>query len=165
MHRVFSSGRHSVGVWGALSIHGLGPLLRVEGRFNASAYGDILEDVLIPYALEGPFPDGCFVFQHDRSPVHMAKAVQRLMDRVAITQLEWPARSPDLNVIENIWGLMKRRMSARRSPFRNGDALWTAIEAEWNDLRQDPHLVESLYSSLPKRMEAVIAANGEAIRY
>ncbi|KAG0435929.1 hypothetical protein HPB47_018237 [Ixodes persulcatus] len=38
-----SSGRCSVSVWGALSKDGLGPLVRLDGRFNSAAYMDVIE--------------------------------------------------------------------------------------------------------------------------
>ncbi|KAG0434048.1 hypothetical protein HPB47_019386 [Ixodes persulcatus] len=58
--RVASSGRCSVSVWGALSKDGLGPLVRLDGRFNAARYIDVVETVLLPYVMDGPFSDGYF---------------------------------------------------------------------------------------------------------
>ncbi|KAH7983294.1 hypothetical protein HPB52_010664 [Rhipicephalus sanguineus] len=44
-----------------------------------SKYANIVEYVLIPYALDGPFPDGHNYYQHDLSPVHTAKRVKQLI--------------------------------------------------------------------------------------
>ncbi|KAG0414638.1 hypothetical protein HPB47_008198 [Ixodes persulcatus] len=71
--RVASSGRCSVSVWGALSKDGLGHLVRLDGRFNAARYMDVAETVLLPYVMDGPFSDGYFYLQQDRSPIHMAR--------------------------------------------------------------------------------------------
>ncbi|KAH7982417.1 hypothetical protein HPB52_004688 [Rhipicephalus sanguineus] len=35
---------------------------------------------MIPYALDGTFPDGNFLFQQDLSPVHTAKIVEELLN-------------------------------------------------------------------------------------
>ncbi|KAK8787356.1 hypothetical protein V5799_022868 [Amblyomma americanum] len=75
IQQVAASGRCVVSVWGALSQQGLGPLHRIDGTLTADKYQDIIEQVLIPYTLDGPFPDGCFLFQHDRSPIHTARYV------------------------------------------------------------------------------------------
>ncbi|KAM7290631.1 putative nuclease HARBI1 isoform X1 [Ixodes scapularis] len=80
MQRVASSGRCAVSVWGAMSKDGLGPLVRLDGRFTAEAYSGLIDTVLLPYALDGPFGDGFFYFQQDRSPVHMAAAVTRCLE-------------------------------------------------------------------------------------
>lgn len=47
-------------MWGAISKDGLGPLVRLDGRFNAATYKDLLDTVMLPYALDGPFRDGVF---------------------------------------------------------------------------------------------------------
>ncbi|KAL3192337.1 hypothetical protein MRX96_059150 [Rhipicephalus microplus] len=67
---VGASGRVSVNVWGAITYAGLGPLFRIPGRLTAEVYDEITDDVLLPFAINGPFPGGCFYFQHDGSPVH-----------------------------------------------------------------------------------------------
>lgn len=66
---VGASGRVSVNVWGAITYAGLGPLFRTPGRLTAEVYNEIIDDVLLPFAINGPFPGGCFYFQHDASAV------------------------------------------------------------------------------------------------
>ncbi|KAH7932509.1 hypothetical protein HPB52_024293 [Rhipicephalus sanguineus] len=67
---IFSSGRCSVSVWGAMTKEGLGPLVRIRGPFTTAAYCDVLQHVFLPYVLDGPFEDGIYFLQHDRSPIH-----------------------------------------------------------------------------------------------
>ncbi|KAG0414676.1 hypothetical protein HPB47_008168 [Ixodes persulcatus] len=67
---------------------GLGPLVRIDGRFNAPAYCDMIEQTLLPYALDGPFPDGVYLLQHDRSPIHTARKVDKLLEARGVRQLE-----------------------------------------------------------------------------
>ncbi|KAG0421146.1 hypothetical protein HPB47_002962 [Ixodes persulcatus] len=50
---VDSSGRCFASVWGALSKDGLRPLVRLDGHFNATAYMDLVETVLLPIRSEG----------------------------------------------------------------------------------------------------------------
>lgn len=165
VYRVQQSGRQSVSVWGCLSAQGLGPLVRIQGKFSSESYKEIIASHLVPYALDGPFPDGCYHYQHDRSPVHMSAAVQKEMEALGIHQLVWPPHSPDLNIIESVWGILKAKLSARRQPLRSAEALWEAVNAEWNTLQYDHTLVRNLYASLPRRMRAVIETNGKPTRY
>jgi transposase len=43
----------------------------------------------------------------------------------SVALLEWPAKSPDLSPIEQIWGLIKSRL--RWQHFPNAGALFAAI--------------------------------------
>ena len=44
-----------------------------------------------------------FILQQDICSIHVSKLMKEWMAKVNMTTLEWPARSPDLNLIENIW--------------------------------------------------------------
>ena len=46
----------------------------------------------------------------DNAPVHRAHTVKNHKDQNEVTSIEWPAQSPDLNIIENIWLYMKRAL-------------------------------------------------------
>lgn len=153
-------------MWGALSYEGLGPLYRVNEKMTSETYSGIIQNILLPYVLDGPFPDGLFHLQQDGAPVHTAKAVQTTLEELGIMTLPWPSRSPDLNIIENVWGIMKNNLA--RQPglgATTANELWTAIEAEWHRLRQLPNLVDSLYDSLPGRIAKVQASGGDPIDY
>jgi transposase len=56
------------------------------------------------------FPENHFIYQHS-CPIHTARIISYWMEQEGIRVLPWPSRSPDLNPIENILGLMisKRR--------------------------------------------------------
>ena len=51
-----------------------------------------------------------YLFMDDSAPVHRAHTVENYKDQNEVTSMEWPAQSPDLNVIENIWLYMKREL-------------------------------------------------------
>lgn len=55
LHRVASSGQCSANVWDSISKDSLGPLVCLNSRLTDAAYIDLLDTVLIPYALDGPF--------------------------------------------------------------------------------------------------------------
>ncbi|KAH6941032.1 hypothetical protein HPB50_012695 [Hyalomma asiaticum] len=150
---VFASGRCSVSVWAAMTREGLGPLVLIDGNLSASTYSLITERELLPYVLNGPFKDGCFVYQHDRSPIHTARSVKSLLV------------GADLNPIENVWGLVKRRLAARNLGSSTKETLFAAIQEEWEALRARPEIVAAFYNSMPSRVAQVIAADGRLIKY
>ena len=53
---------------------------------------------------------GDFIFQQDLAPAHSAKATSTWFKDHGIPVLNWPANSPDLKTIENLWGIVKRKM-------------------------------------------------------
>ncbi|KAH6937087.1 hypothetical protein HPB50_025523 [Hyalomma asiaticum] len=165
MKSVLSSGRCSVSVWGAISRRGLGPLVRIDGSFTAAYYTSLIQYTLVPCVLDGPFPDGLYLFQQDRSPVHMAHRVTAALENLAVPTLQWPPNGADMNPIENVWGLIKLRLSKRKLSRATADALWAAISEEWELLRARPEIVAALYDSMPRRVAEVISVNGNFTHY
>lgn len=160
--QVESSGRCILNVWSCVSHLGLGPLHRIDGLLTAQQYVEILGDVMMPFALDGPFPDGVFLFQdEERSTIHRADVVQQFLQEREVGVLQWPPEMWDLNVIEDVWTLLtKLELRRRRLEDSSTDTLWTALSGAWQRLREQPHLVASLYDALPGRVDETISADG-----
>lgn len=154
-----------VSVWGCITHEGLGPLVRILGKFTANNYCDVLENVGFSYPASGLFADNGMIFQHDNSPIHTSKRVQGLLQRHAVTVLIWPPQSPDFNIIENVWGTIKKSLARQSLHGLSADRLWTVVQAEWDRLWLNKSFVEVLYGSLPKRMKAVLNAGGDVTHY
>jgi len=81
----------------------------VEGSINALKYIDILEDNLWSVVARH-FPQNNSIFQDDNAPIHRAQKVMEYRVKNEIKMLSWPAQSPDLNIIENVWQRLKREL-------------------------------------------------------
>ena len=75
--------------------------------------------------------------------------------------LDWPANSPDFNPIENLWGIVKKKLHKHQP--NTSEQLKDAIKTCWNEVT--PHECQQLIHSMPRRIEAVIKARGDATKY
>ncbi len=73
------------------------------------------------------YGDADFIFQQDLAPAHTAKGTKSWFNDHGVTVLDWPANSPDLNPIENLWGIVKRKMKDTR-PYNADDLKATVKE-------------------------------------
>lgn len=74
-----------------------------------------------------------------------------------------PSNSPDLNPIENVWAETTRDWISVYP--RNLTNLHEQVNRNWEKLRNDPDYFKKLYESMPRRLNAVIDANGGHTRY
>ncbi len=77
--------------------------------------------------------------------------------------LDWPAKSPDMNIIENVWGLLARRVYQGARQFHDLDDLKECIEYEWERLSINE--IRDLVLSVPRRIVDVILKRGGSTRY
>ena len=108
-------GGGAVMIWGCFSKAGIGQICLCEGRMNQAKYKVVLEKNMLPSALTMfPNSEECF-FQQGNAPCHTAMSVKVWMKDQQIRTLSWQAQSPDLNPIENLWNVIKRKMDSSRA--------------------------------------------------
>jgi hypothetical protein len=144
--------------WAAISAHGKTPLVLIEGTLNAEKYTQILEQTLLPCAQEW-FGDEEWIFQQDGAAFHTARSVQSWLKANVpkfIPREKWPANSPDLNPIENLWGTVLDR--AKKRKFTNQQEWQLALAGEWASIAVED--LQSLIGSMDQRIDACITASG-----
>ena len=94
--------------------------------------------------------------------IHRSMSTQTYLEKQKICYIsDWPPQSPDLNIIENMWAILKRNVS-KRFPSTL-DELWKVATEEWYKI--DDAYIKNLYSSIPKRLDAVIKMKGYHTKY
>ncbi len=150
----------SVMIWAAMSSAGVGPLCFLKSTVNAAIYQEILEHFMLPSA-DKLYGDADFIFQQDLAPAHTAKGTKSWFNDHGVTVLNWPANSPDLNPIENLSGIVKRKM--RDTRLNNADDLKATVKETWASI--PPQQCHKLITSMPRWIEAVIKAKGAPTKY
>ncbi len=150
----------SVMIWAAMSSAGVGLWTFLKSTVNAAIYQEILEHFMLPSA-DKLYGDVDFIFQQDLAPAHIAKVTKSWFNDHGVTVLDWPANSPDLNPIENLWGIVKRKMRDTRP--NNADDLKATVKETWASI--PPQQCHKLITSMPRRIEAVIKANRAPTKY
>lgn len=153
---------YEVMIWGCVTWEGVGTVTAVNGNINAEKYQEILDENLWP-AVARHFPAGNYLFQQDNAPVHRARSTQQFLHRNNISTLSWPAQSPDLNIIENLWLLIKRKLQTRVGRIGSKEDLFREIQDIWTSITTD--YVRSLYRSIPRRLLSVIRLKGHLTKY
>lgn len=150
-------------IWGCMAADGVGEMFICEGRMDSNKYISVLEHVLMP-SITRIFGDTNVEevkFQQDNAPCHKSATTMRWFKDNNIPLLEWPAQSPDLNPIEHLWGILKRKI--REHSVTSKTALKNALKDEWDAITTAE--CTKLVSTMPQRIAEVIKAKGGPTKY
>ena len=154
-------GGGSVMVWAGISIVERTQLHIVQGNMNAQYYRDnILQSIVLP--IRNRLGDR-FCLMDDNARPHRARIITTFLDDNEIQRLEWPAMSPDLNPIENIWGILGRRVRNHNPPISSVQTLTAALLEEWDNIEQA--VIRNTISSMRRRCMECVNVNGASTHY
>ncbi|KAG3111215.1 hypothetical protein PI124_g9692 [Phytophthora idaei] len=132
------SGGGSVMVWAGMSAHGKTDIAILEGRQDSACYTHTLDNYLAPYIENLREDHGICnpIFQQDNASIHESRFAKAHIEAMGINKVNWPAKSPDLNPIENVWGQLAWSVYEGGRQFDTKAELKAQIIRSWKDIKQ-----------------------------
>lgn len=134
-----------------------------SSNITADEYTDVLKKTLLPEGARvfGNMGIDNWLLQQDNDPSHV-DAVDVVKEWAsshgsgARVLLNWPPNSPDLNLVENVWGYVQRQVDAKGC--KTFDEFKEAVVSEL--ARVPKKMIDNLYASMPGRIAKVIERDG-----
>jgi hypothetical protein len=150
-------------VWGGIARDYKTPLILVKGIINAEKYMQMLEEHRVIENLDTIHGLHGWVFQDDGARPHRARLTKEWLNQRCLNltggELTWPANSPDLNPIEQLWAILKQ--SINRDVCTTAAELFTQAQQAWDAISIE--VINSLIDSFPTRLRAVQALKGQSL--
>lgn len=160
-YKTRQSGGGSVMIWAAFCLHGKSELVFIEGTQDSVKYCETLETYLLPFANLHYGDD--YIFQQDNASIHSSVYTKEVLMEHKIDVMDWPAKSPDLNPIENMWGKLVREVYPNGKQYDNKEELKSEIARQWQLI--SPTYIKILIDSMNNRCYDVIAKQGGKTKY
>lgn len=144
----------------------VGPFFVEEGvKMTSANYVKFLQDHFLPWfnRKSKSFKNN-LVFMQDNAPSHAAKCTIAFLERKGFKGkrfMLWPAQSPDLNCIENLWGTVKQRLYTGGKQYTSKGELQQAIVNILTSI--EPSLIKKLTNSMDSRLIKIMSSKGHYI--
>lgn len=125
-------GGGSLMLWAGISMNKKTPIVTIQDNLTARKYQT---DVVLPFVIPHIRANRRMALAQDNAPCHAARATQALLAANNVRLVHMPAKNPDLNPIEHVWDLMKRRVRALAQQL-NLATLQRDINLVWANIDQ-----------------------------
>lgn len=108
-------------------------LIIINGSQDSRGYCATIQVPMLEFV--GTTLEEIYTFQQDKSDVHTLKYTRKwFLDR-GIDFMHWPAKSPDLNMIENVQRILSKALYKNGHQFDKVDDFISYVEENWGKYR------------------------------
>ena len=123
-------------------------------------YQNILKIALLPYLDKLAYKNPLFL--QDGATCHTSASTKKFLEENKINLISnYPPQSPDLNVIENVWSMIKRKIDLNKAS--TNEEIFDIVKKEWDSIPQCE--IQKLIDSMERRIKSVISAKGGNTKY
>jgi transposase len=141
---------------------------RPAKNVTSQVYADVLTSTFLPAGnrLFSKAGMSSWLLQQDNDPSHrVAARIVKEHSRGQSSKVElladWPPNSPDLNPIENLWGILEAEVAAKQCD--SFEEFQAAVEQACSSVPR--RTLANLIKSMPKRIAQVLKKKGDMIKY
>lgn len=154
-------GGGSIMFWGMIMPNGLIAIREVNGTLNSDSYIELLKTFAVPCMKLNS--NDTFNFVQDNCPSHVSKRTMDYLNNQEFKTIQWPSRSPDINIMENVWKMMCDIIYEESQP-RNKTELREMIHKSVFDINMNRiESMRELYTSYRRRLTKVLNKHGNLI--
>lgn len=143
--------------WGAISARGATSLEIYKSGMNGEYFRKTIEQH--KPEMEALYPDGEFYFIQDNLSAHRMNE-DWLIKKQKMRLIKWPRRSPDLNIIENLWSALKKRV--RDDAPKTEKDLKVSLLKNW-EILTNPERLQLCFEALHRRYIECVAIGGNKL--
>ena len=146
----------SVMVFGAIGSSFKSKLVICQESVNSAAYVSNLEKCGVIPEMNSRYGEFKWLLMQDGAPSHTSRETMDWLRRRINILPGWPPNSPDLNPIEMLWAILKKKRHHIEE-----STLEAQVCSAWDSITEET--INSLVDSFRYRCEMVLAVDGESI--
>ncbi|KAJ3452690.1 transposable element tc1 transposase [Anaeramoeba flamelloides] len=146
--------------FGGINYSWISTLIKCPKIVNSESYQKkVISRCRVFTDMDKEFGKWNWILMQDGAPAHTSRSTKEYLSKKCSVLENWPPNSPDLNPIENLWGIMEKRISLEAP--KTEKKLEATVRRVWKNIEWG--VIENLVSSMEKRLRLVVEHNGESI--